>query len=75
MSAYQFPYQTPVQSLSQDLTDWQMELAGAIEAIFGRGTHQLDELISGLNASRVRPPGGGVWTKENYRAIMEELGR
>lgn len=73
MSAYEFPYHNPVQSLSQNLTDWQIELAGAIEAIFGKGTHELNELVSGLNASRVRPPGGGMWTEENYRAVMKEL--
>lgn len=73
MSVYEFPYHNPVQSQSQTPTDWQMELAGAIEAIFGKGTHELDDLISGLNASRVRPPGGGAWTKENYQAVMKEL--
>jgi hypothetical protein len=31
-------------------------------------------LIAGLNASRVRPPSGGAWTKENFTAVMQELG-
>ena len=74
MSQYQFPYLSPHQSRTQEPTQWQLDLASAIEAIFAKGAHSLDELVAGLNASRVRPLDGGAWTTENYTALMRELG-
>jgi len=74
MSEYQFPYLNPVQTRTHEPTPWQIELAGAIESVFSKGAHELDELIAGLNGSRVRPPNGGDWTKENFTAVMRELG-
>jgi hypothetical protein len=75
MSTYDYPYRSPQQSTDQDPTDWQMEFAGAIESIFSGGTHKLEDVLGGLNASRLRPPGGGQWTKENFTTLMRELGR
>jgi hypothetical protein len=72
--SYQFPYLDPHQSRMQEPTQWQMELASAIEAIFARGANSLDALIDGLNASRVKPPDGGPWTAEKYTTLMRELG-
>jgi hypothetical protein len=72
--SYQFPYLDPHQSRTQDPTQWQMELAAALEGIFAGGAHSLDALIVGLNASRVRPPDGGKWTAEKYTTLMRELG-
>jgi hypothetical protein len=46
-----------------------------IEGIFAKGAHELDDLVVGLNASRLRPPVGGEWTKENLASLMQELGR
>jgi hypothetical protein len=74
MSAYQFPYLSPHQSTTQEPTQWQMELASAIEGIFAKGAHTLEALVDGLNASRVKPPDGGPWTADNYAALMRELG-
>jgi hypothetical protein len=74
MSAYVYPYLSAHQTRSSEPTAWQMELASALEAIFGKGAHTLDELVAGLNASRVRPAEGGAWTPENYTALMAELG-
>ncbi len=71
---YQFPYLDPHQTRTHEPTAWQQELANAIESIFAKGTHQLDELIAGLNASRVRPPAGAKWTEQNFTEIMRELG-
>ena len=48
--------------------------AGAIEAAFGRGQYELADLITALNASRVRPQQGGMWTEENFTTLMHELG-
>ena len=74
MRSYQYPYLSPHQTRTQEPTPWQQELANAIENVFGTGAHQLDELVAGLNASRVRPPAGGDWTAENFTALMRELG-
>jgi hypothetical protein len=74
MSNYQFPYLSPHQSRTQEPTQWQLDLASAIESIFAKGTQSLDELVAGLNASRVRPLDGGAWTAENYTALMRDLG-
>jgi hypothetical protein len=74
MSAYQFPYLSPHQSRMRAPNDWEMSLAAAIEAAFGRGAYELDALIDALNASRVRPPQGGPWTAETFTALMRELG-
>lgn len=74
MSSYEFPYLSPHQTMTQEPTAWQQELASALESVFSKGAHDLDELIEGLNASRVRPPGGGDWTRDNFTAIMRELG-
>jgi hypothetical protein len=74
MSSYQYPYLDPHQSRMSAPTAWQQELANAIESVFSRGAYQLDELVAGLNASRVRPPSGENWTPENFTALMRELG-
>jgi hypothetical protein len=74
MSGYKFPYLSAHQSRTVEPTAWQMELAAAIEGIFAKGATTLDELVAGLNASRVKPIDGGPWTPENYTALMRELG-
>ena len=51
-----------------------MSLADVLEAAFGKGHYELDALIAALNNSRVRPQLGGVWTAENFTALMHELG-
>ena len=75
MSEYQYPYLSPHQSRTQEPTQWQTDLASAIEAIFSKGATTLEQVVEGLNASRVRPLDGGAWTTENYSALMRELGK
>jgi len=72
--AYQYPYLDPIQTRMHEPTAWQQELANAIESIFAKGARELDEVIAGLNASRVRPPDGATWTEQNFTALMRELG-
>lgn len=72
--SYQYPYLSPHQARSAPPTAWQQELANAIESVFSNGAQELDEVIAGLNASRVRPPNGGDWTAENFTAVMRDLG-
>jgi hypothetical protein len=71
---YQYPYLDPHQTRSGEPTAWQQELANAIESIFAKGAYDLDQLIVGLNASRVRAPDGAMWTEQNFTAVMRELG-
>jgi hypothetical protein len=74
MSDYHYPYLSPHQTRTGELTAWQQELANAIEAVFTKGAQELDEVVAGLNQSRVRPPSGGEWTADNFKAVMHELG-
>jgi hypothetical protein len=74
MADYEYPYLSPHQTRLHEPTAWQHELASAIEAVFAKGAYELDALVAGLNASRVRPPSGGDWTAENFKAVMHELG-
>jgi hypothetical protein len=74
MATYQFPYLDPHQSRLHQPTTWQQELANAIEGVFAKGALELDELVEGLNGSRVRPPNGGDWTEDNLRSVLRELG-
>ena len=71
---YEYPYLSPHQSRTHEPTTWQQDLANAIEGVFARGARELDEVVAGLNASRVRPPSGGDWTADNFTAVMRELG-
>lgn len=68
------PYVEHRQSTERDATAYEMELAAALEAIFGRGTHELPEVVAALNQGWLRPPQGGDWTPENFTALLHELG-
>jgi recombinase-like protein len=72
--AYQYPYLNPNQTRTREPTAWEQELANAMEGVFAKGARELDEVIEGLNASRVRPPNGGDWTAENFTTVMRKLG-
>jgi len=74
MPDYQYPYLDPHQTRAHEPTQWQKELANAIESVFVKGARELDEVIAGLNGTRVRPPNGADWTPENFTALMRELG-
>jgi hypothetical protein len=74
MAVYEYPYLKANQTRDHEPTAWQHELAGAIEAAFAQGAYELDALVAGLNASRVRPPAGGDWTADNFQAVIRELG-
>jgi hypothetical protein len=74
MSSYSFPYLSPHQSRTREPTEWEMSLADAIENAFARGNRDLPSLVEALNASRVRPLVGGLWTEANFTTLMHELG-
>lgn len=50
-------------------------LGDALEEIFGRGVHDLPDIVAALNDKGIKTPGGDVWTEENFPAKMEQLGR
>lgn len=64
----------PVQSRHRDITSYEHALADELEAIFGRGTHDLPGLVAALNETGVRPPDGADWTTESFTAEMARLG-
>jgi hypothetical protein len=74
METYQFPYLSPHQSRARQPSEWEIALAGAIEHAFSKGNYELDALIAALNASRVRPQQGGMWTPQIFNTLMHELG-
>lgn len=74
MPEYRYPYLDPHQTRTHEPTQWQQELANAIESVFSKGARELDEVVAGLNGTRVRPPNGTDWTPENFTALMRELG-
>ncbi len=74
MSEYRYPSLDPHQTRTHEPTVWQQELANALESVFSKGARELDEVVTGLNGTRVRPPDGADWTPENFTALMRELG-
>ena len=74
METYSFPYLSDAQSRLHPPSDWEMNLASALEAAFGAGHHALPDLIEALNQGRVRPRQGGAWTEANFTDLMRELG-
>ena len=73
METYSFPYLSPAQSRTREPSEWEMNLAGALEAAFGAGHQELPALVEALNRSRVRPRQGGSWTEANFTVLMREL--
>ncbi len=73
METYSFPYLSNAQSRVREPSEWEMNLASALEAAFGSGHHELPDLVEALNTSRVRPREGGAWTETNFTALMRDL--
>jgi hypothetical protein len=44
-----------------------------LEAIYGRGVHDLAGVVAGLNSSGVRPAGGEDWTEQSLAAELARL--
>lgn len=62
------------QTRDHEPTSYELELAGAIEEIFGTGIHDLPGLVEGLRTRGLRSPGGDEWTDESFRTEMARLG-
>lgn len=67
-------YLDPHQTHPEPLSPYELKLSGAIMEVFGRGTHDLPGLITGLNDMGLHAPGGGAWDEESFRSEMRRLG-
>ncbi len=62
----------PYQTRTRPPTSYEEAFADELEAIYGRGIHDLAGVVSALNDAGVRPAGGAEWTDE---ALQDELAR
>jgi hypothetical protein len=67
-------YLSPHQSRAADPSPYEVRLAGAIEEIFGAGSHDLPGLLRGLADAGLSAPDGQPWTEEAFIAEIERLG-
>lgn len=67
-------YLEPHQSRQGPPTPYESKLAGAIEEIFGRGVHDLDGLLTELNAAGITAPDGRPWTERSFTEQLNRLG-
>ncbi len=63
----------PVQSRSHPTTNYEDVLADELEAIYGRGVHDLAGVVRALNESGVRPADGADWTEATFTAELAQL--
>jgi phenylpropionate dioxygenase-like ring-hydroxylating dioxygenase large terminal subunit len=68
------PHLVPHQSRTRPPTSYEKAVAAELEAVFGRGQHDLDALVAGLTAGGVRPPGGADWTPAALTTELARLG-
>lgn len=54
--------------------DYENRLGDALEALFEAGVKDLPDIVAGLNRSGVKPPNGGAWSEDLFRAEMARLG-
>lgn len=64
----------PRQAGVDEPTPYERKLAGAIEQVFGSGTHDLAGLVAGLNKLGIAAAGGAPWTEVTFAAEMKRLG-
>ncbi|WP_037064426.1 recombinase-like helix-turn-helix domain-containing protein [Pseudonocardia acaciae] len=63
----------PYQARTRPLTSYEHAFADELEAIYGRGVHDLDGLVAALNETGVRPAGGADWSAESLCAELARL--
>jgi hypothetical protein len=67
-------YGEPPAYLDRPVTAWEEQLAGTLQTIFTSGTHELDGIVTALNESSVRLPGGEDWTVERFQSVLKSVG-
>lgn len=73
------------QKSERDLITWQtrpavpsnyeMNLAMALEQIFAQRIYELPEIVAALNRDGLRTPDDQPWTEQNFQAHFRELGK
>ncbi|NKQ57623.1 hypothetical protein HFP15_32655 [Amycolatopsis sp. K13G38] len=63
----------PVQSRTAPPTSYENALADELEAVYGRGVHDLAGVVAALNAGGLRPADGADWTEETFTAELARL--
>lgn len=66
-------FHQPVQSRLDAPTSYENALADELEAVYGRGVHDLPGVVAALNESGVRPPDGRPWTEPAFVAELARL--
>lgn len=54
--------------------DYANQLGDQLEIILDHGTDELDDIVSRLNESGVRPPSGQEWSADIFVAELRRLG-
>lgn len=60
----------PYQSRTRPPTSFEDAFADELEAIYGRGVHDLAGIVAALNETGVRPADGAEWTEDSFRAQL-----
>jgi len=69
LTGIDYPYQTR----NWVAGSYEESLVDALEQIFGDGATSLEEIVTGLNKTTVRPRGRGEWTEALFKSEMARL--
>lgn len=64
----------PVQTRLGPTTSYADAFADELEAIYGRGVHDLSGVVAALNETGVRPADGSEWTERTFTSELARLG-
>lgn len=67
-------YSEPPSYFGRPVTPWEEELAATLQKIFIAGTHDIGGIVTALNKSAMRPPGGEDWTVDGFQAVLKQVG-
>ncbi|MDP6905766.1 MAG: hypothetical protein QF406_15155, partial [Verrucomicrobiota bacterium] len=75
LETYDPPTLLPWQTRFAQPTEYEQELADALQEIFGEEVYDLPVIVGRLNESDVKPPvEEGGWTEANFQSVMKRLG-
>ena len=74
LETYDPPTLLQWQTRSASPTEYEQELADALQEIFGEEVFDLTGIVRRLNESCVKPPEEGGWTETNFQSVMKRLG-